>query len=111
MQEGTTVDSIHTVERMVKIMIYPKIKFFSDNEDDYDQPDFVAGRQRKQQSIGICNTILKAIGKDDYSLKQKIMWWVAYRKVIKTKVCKLRQANVRKLQMLFLECKFNQIKR
>ena len=39
-QEGKTVDSIKTVERYVKNSIYPKIKFFSDDDIDYDQPDF-----------------------------------------------------------------------
>ena len=56
-QEGKTVASIYTVERYVKNGIYPKIKFFSDNEEDYNQPDFVGadGSSTKQQSVSICN--------------------------------------------------------
>ena len=104
-QEGKTVASIYTVERYVKNGIYPKIKFFSDNEEDYNQPDFVGadGSSKKQQSVSICNKILMSLGKGHYTLTQKVMWWVAYRKIVKKKLCKLRQADVRSLQVVFLE--------
>ena len=104
-QEGKTMASIYTVERYVKNNIYPKIKFFSDNEEDYNQPNFVGGGSGKpQQSVSICNKILTSLGKGHYTLTQKVSWWVAYRKIIKKKLFKLRQADVRSLQVVFLEC-------
>ena len=103
-QEGKTVASIYTVERYVKNNVYPKIKFFSDNEEDYNQPNFIGGGSSKpHQSASICNKILMSLGKGHYTLTQKVSWWVAYRKIIKKKLHKLRHADVRSLQVVFLE--------
>ena len=106
-QEGKTVDSIKTVERYVKNAIYPKIKFFSDDDIDYDQPDFTgAGAGPKKQAVAICECLLKYLGKTDYSIHKKVLWWVSYRKVIKAKISRLRQADVRSVQVSFMEGNF-----
>lgn len=101
-EEGKTVESIKTVERLVKNVIYPKIKFLSDNEDDYDQPDFASNGSSKQ-TVAICDCILGCLDKKHYTIKQKVHWWVAYRKVIRRKISKLRQSDVRALQVFFVE--------
>ena len=103
-EEGKTLDSISTVERHVKQVIYPRVKFLSDDEDEYLQPDFAEGTRGKQ-AVAICERILRATGKDNYTTKQKVEWWVAYRKVIRKRLCKLRQSNVRYLQIRFVEGK------
>ena len=105
-EEGKTIDSINAVEQNVKNSIYPRIKFLSDNEEDFHQPDFL-GDAKGKQAAAICNCILDCLGKSEYTIKQKVLWWVAYRKIIKRKLCKLRQANVRSLQTLFIEGKAN----
>lgn len=99
------MDSIHTVERYVKNHIYPKIKFLSDNEEDYRQPNFVGevGKKKPQQAATICTKMLHYLDKSHYNIKQTVSWWVAYRKIIKTKLCKLRHADVRSLQLEFVE--------
>lgn len=97
------MDSIHSVERYVRNYVYPKIKFFSDTDEDYDQPDFVGDEGKKKQTVTVCNKILQSLGKSHYSITQKVKWWVAYRKIIKRKLSKLRHADVRALQMEFVE--------
>lgn len=94
------------VERHVKGIIYPRVKFLSDNEEDFLQPDFVGGSKGKQ-AIAICERILQCMGRSNYSTKQKVMWWIAYRKIIRKKLIKLRSTNVRALQVLFIEGKVN----
>ena len=76
-EEGKTIDSILLVERSVKNLIYPKTKFLSDTELDYDQPDF-ATNEPKTQSVRICEKILKKVGKSGYTIHNKVLWWLAY---------------------------------
>lgn len=101
-EEGKTIDSISAVERYVKNVIYPRIKFLSDVDDDYDEPDF-AGDATGKQSVALCNRILLCLGRTKCSIKEKVMWWVAYRKIIKRKISKLRHADVRSIRILFIE--------
>ncbi len=101
-EEPKTVTNIIVVERYIKNLIYPKIKFLSDTEEDYNQPDF-AGDGKRKQSVSICNKILSSLGRFDYTIKQKVLWWVSYRKVIKSKLSRLRQADVRSLHSQFEE--------
>ena len=90
----------------VKTIIYSKIKFLSDNDDDYNCPDFV-GDGRNKQTVAICNSMLDHFERTDYSIKQKVLWWVTYRKKIREKISRLRQADVRALQELFIKGKPN----
>ena len=103
-EEGKTADTIRLVEQHVKDLIYPLVKFFSDSEEDYHEPDFV-GRSKGKQAIRICERILERMGKSEYSTKQKVLWWIAYRKIIRAKLTKIRSTNVRSLQILFIEGK------
>ena len=66
----------------------------------------MGGNQKQQQAVSICNSILFSLGKGHYTLIDKVAWWLAYRKVIKKKLLKLRHADVRSLQVVFIECKF-----
>lgn len=101
-EEPKTVANIIVVERYIKNLVYPKIKFLSDTDDDYDQPDF-ASNGKKKQAVSICEKILPSLSKAHYSIKQKVQWWVSYRKIIKSKIGKLRQTDVRTLHQQFKE--------
>lgn len=102
--EIKTLESIHSVERYVKNYIYPKIKFFSDSEEEYNQPDFVGEvGKKKKQTVTMCLNLLEFLGKSHYTVKQKVLWWVSYRRTIKTKLCRLRHADVRALQVEFVD--------
>ena len=102
--ESKTVESIHAVERIVRNVIYPKVKFLSDDNAAYNRPDFT-GLSRKTQSVVICEKILSALGRSSDSIKSKVMWWIAYRRVIRTKITRLRLCDVHCIKREFQEGK------
>lgn len=106
-EEEKSVGNIIVVERYIKNLVYPKIKFLSDKDEEYNQPDFTSD-VNKRQSVSICNKILSSLGKADYTIKQKVLWWVSYRKIIKSKISRLRQADVRSLHTQFEEGQFGE---
>ena len=101
-EEVKTLDSINIVERIVKNQIYPKIKFLSDDESLYETPDFT-GLGPKTQSVAICNKVLSALDRPNETMKAKVLWWVAYRKVIRRKIVRLRLADVYGIKKSFQE--------
>ena len=102
--ESKTVESIHAVERIVRNVIYPKVKFLSDDDDAYNRPDFT-GLTPKTQSVAICEKILSVLGRSADGIKSKVMWWIAYRKVIRTKITRLRLCDVHCIKREFQEGK------
>ena len=107
-EEGKTVDSINAVERIVKNLIYPKIKFLSDDDTVYETPDFT-GLGPKTQSVAICEKILTALDRPNETMKAKTMWWVAYRKIIRKKITRLRLADVYGIKKAFKEGKLDEL--
>jgi hypothetical protein len=52
-----------SIQRYLK-KIYRNLKFFSDNKINYDEPNFVySSSGEKQQSVQICDYLLKNLGK------------------------------------------------
>lgn len=103
--EGKTVESIHAVERIVRNVIYPKVKFLSDDDHVYERPDFTGGGGPKTQSVAICDKILSVLGRSADSVKSRVLWWVAYRKVIRRKITRLRLCDVHAIKCDFQEGK------
>lgn len=101
-EEPKNVDSITSVQMAVKNLIYPTAKFLSDSEYDYDQPNF-ANDGPKSQSVRICEKLLKKVGKSGYTIGNKVRWWLAYRKIIRRKIGRLRQSDVRSVQEDFVK--------
>ena len=97
-------ESIKAVEKLVKDYVYPKVKFFSDSDSDYNEPDFTApDDENSKQTIKIVNQLLQLLSKSHYDLKNKVLFWVAYRKEVKTIVQGQRYASVRRFKKNYLE--------
>ena len=92
----------------MKNLIYPKIKFLSDDETVYETPDFT-GLGPKTQSVAICEKLLTALDRSNETMKAKTMWWVAYRKVIRRKITRLRLADVYGIKKAFKEGKSEEL--
>ena len=102
--ESKTVESIHAVERIVRNVIYPKVEFLSDDNAAYNRPDFT-GLTPKTQSVAICEKILSVLGRSADGIKAKVMWWNAYKKVIRNKIICLRLRDVHCIKREFQEGK------
>ena len=95
-----TETTVTSIERYVKNCIYPTVKFLSDVDDDYNEPDFVV-ESTKKQTVKICENILAYLGRDKSNLTEKIKFWKAYRKTVKDKINQLRYYDVRRMKTQF----------
>ena len=100
--ELKSYESVKAVERYVKKSICPSVKFFSDSDKDYNEPDF-ADEDNTSQTVKICRQLLQILGKSTYDLEQTISFWITYRKEVRRIVHKQRYASVRRFMKNFLE--------
>jgi hypothetical protein len=99
------VDMCHSIKRILKEKIYPKVKILSDTEQQFLRPDFV-GKPVDQSRI-ICETILRELDMDvKDTVPLKVSFWITYRSLVKNQLVKYRSNCVEDLKREYFRGKF-----
>ena len=91
------------VGEYVKRDVFRNVVFLSDDRETFREPSFVIGMSddEKSQAVDICHILLKILDKQDYSLKQKVKWWISYRDVIRKRIQRLRGHYIKCMSLSF----------
>ena len=92
--------------------MYPKIfqnylqasKIFSETKEEIRKPNFVIAEHNSRNeswTVQICNWILVNIGKGNYNIEQKIIFWKTYWRMIYKEIAKLRMIDTNKFKTRF----------
>jgi hypothetical protein len=97
-------DMVHSIKRIMKEKIFPKLKILSNTEQQYQCPDFV-GKPVDQSRI-ICEIILREIDLEDAdNLVFKVRFWITYRSLVKNQLVKYRSNCVEDLKREYFKGK------
>ena len=105
MLEDYCGDTEKCIQRYFKT-IYRQVKFFSETKEEIKKPNFVIAEhnpRNESQTVQICNWILVNIGKGNYNIEQKIMFWKTYWRMIYKEIAKLRMTDTNKFKTRFIK--------
>ncbi len=90
-----TVDktSVLQLTRYIKTDIFRYVIFLTDSKEAFFEANFVRSPDDdsdEKQNVTICNALLQNLGKGEYSITQKVHWWLTYRQFIHKSFPKLR---------------------
>jgi len=79
------------------------VKFFSDNKDDFKEPDFVTKTGKERQTSRICMYLFKMLKQKDGDFLDLISFWKTYRKIVKTDLNKMRKSDIKAFKAKFIK--------
>ena len=104
--EQPTRDSKHAVRKIIEKYVYRSTIFLSDTKEVLEAPNFVRRGNTEEEVIPQCvmitDIILTHLQKKDYSLSQKINWWLGHKKTISDIMSRKRSTSVYQMQSNFL---------
>ena len=81
------------------------VKFFSDDKDDFKEPDFVTKKGRERQTSRICMYLFKMLKQRDGEILELISFWKTYRKIVKKDLNKMRASDINSFKVKFINSK------
>lgn len=103
-QEVECNNVLNNIHRYVR-QIFRMVKFFSDDKDDYKEPDFVSKKGREKQTSKICMYLFKMFKQKDGELLELISFWKTYRRIVKKDLTKMRTSDINSFKVKFIKGK------
>ena len=105
-EEAPTKYSICQVKYYIQHEIFRNVIFPADTKRGFFEPSFVImGNESKEdipQCVTICNILLNRLDKNNYSVEEKVKWWIGHRKVIFKHFSTMRSQVVRNMLTNFV---------
>ena len=105
-EEEATKFSISQVKYYIQNEIFRNVIFPSDSKQNFLKPSFVMmGNETVEdipQCVTICNILLKRLGKEEYTVEEKVKWWIGHGKYVYNHFSKLRCQVVRNMFTTFV---------
>jgi len=101
--EDCTEFSRKQVCEYVKRDVFRNCVFLSDDRETFREPSFITGTfdEERSQAVDICNILLRLLDKQDYSVQEKVMWWISYRDDIRKRIQRLRGHYIKSMSSSF----------
>jgi len=103
-QERECSNVLNNIQRYVR-QIFRMVKFFSDDKDDFKEPDFVTEKGRNRQASKICIYLFKSLKQREGEVLELISFWKTYRKIVKKDLNKMRASDINSFKVKFINGK------
>ena len=100
-QESECSNVLNNIQRYVR-QIFRMVKFFSDDKDDFKEPDFVTETGRDRQTPKICKYLFRTLKQRDGDFQELISFWKTYRKIVKKDLNKMRASDINSFKVKFI---------
>ena len=105
-EESPSRFSINQVRYFLQREIFRNVIFPADSKKGFFEPSFVLmGNESKDdipQCVSICNLLLKRLNKENYSVEEKVRWWIGHRKEVFKHFSTMRSQVVRNMLTSFV---------
>ena len=101
-QEDECTNVLNNIQWYVR-QIFRMVKFFSDDRDDFREPDFVTREGKEKQTSKICMYLFKMLKQKDGELLELINFWKTYRKIVKKDLNKMRTSDINSFKVKFIK--------
>ena len=105
-EESASRFSINQVRYFLQREVFRNVIFPADSKKGFFEPSFVLmGNESKDdipQCVSICNLLLKRLNKENYSVEEKVRWWIGHREEVFKHFSKMRSQVVRNMLTSFV---------